>query len=148
MPTTKRKPVKQPAPIEQVKPSNGTAPVDDGGDIIADLFKRNVSTRESDRLLEFKAAVDSVYSKIQLNMKSVLTPQQVVAFTRGLVYAQHFHSPTMLNAVNTLLELCVSIKTKGSTGSGRQDLRDVVKAMLGGREDIEARQLGQKLMGD
>lgn len=119
------------------------------GDPVADLFRANANNKQSDKALEFKAAVEALYSKISLNMKSVLNDRQVLAMTRALIFADRYKSPTMLLAVNDLLELSISkVSEKGSTGSGRFDLREVLKSMIGNRNETDAAALGKKLMGE
>lgn len=119
------------------------------GDPVADLFRANANNKQSDKALEFKAAVEALYSKISLNMKSVLNDRQVLAMTRALIFADRYKSPTMLLAVNDLLELSISkVSEKGTTGSGRFDLREVLKSMIGNRNETDAAALGKKLMGE
>jgi hypothetical protein len=82
-------------------------------------------------------------------MKSVLTERQVIAMTRALIYAEKFQSPMMLLGVKSLLRLSISkLSAKGETGAGRFDMREVLKHMIGNRNETDAAALGKKLMGD
>lgn len=145
---TKRKPtVKAPTVHNNGNTPQGNGTDGDGNDIIKSLFDQNQS-KETERLAEFRAAVQAVFNDEALQMKSVLDKRQLIALVRGAIFAEHYKSKTMGNLVTTVLKLSVSVARK-DTGSGRFDLREVVKSLLRGHNDnVNDSDVRRHLMGE
>lgn len=80
-------------------------------------------------------ALDELFSKKQIELKSDISQRQVIALARGLIFAKKYKSKNMEGLINNILELSVSKKRKGrqefvkvvQSGNNNQDQEDVSK---------------------
>ena len=83
------------------------------------------TTPNQERMEALKQAVDLVFSDEQINLKTVLLPNQLIACTRLRIFAERYQSDMAFFILATLLQFAISLKARG-----RQDLEAVLKAAL------------------
>lgn len=99
--------------------------------------------RDTDTL-QVAAVVEQVFSTMTMEMKSILTPDQIYHVARLLIFAEKHQSGMAAKIAMVLMELKVSEK-----GYGRRDMREVLMALLQ-RESTQAvdqKNLFQRLIG-
>lgn len=97
---------------------------------------------DTERSQDLRAAIDSVFAIVNLEMRTMLTPQQLVGVNSLLTYAD-FHqtqfplaSTMALKLAHRLMMLRVSGK-RGKEGSGRDDMLAALKSALAPIENME-----------
>lgn len=86
--------------------------------------------------------IDEVYSTDNIEVKTDLTPDQIIAFTRGKLYHKKFGSELMLNTVNELAIYSVSKDRKG-----RKEFTEISKALNSREADETDPRIRERLLG-
>lgn len=86
-------------------------------------FKDDVNEKD------LSAVIDSLFDKVELNQKTILTPALIVAILRCLIFADMYKVPVYEKLANKAMELLISGPGKEG-GSGRRDMRHILTAAL------------------
>ena len=106
------------------------------------LFQEANETNETAEAV--KAAIESVFGEEHLELRSVLSANQILQLARGMVYAEHYKDKTLLSFLQHLLKLPVSKK-----GRGRNDMVMALQKVLekGFASDDSDSSLRKRLLG-
>jgi len=79
--------------------------------MIADLMKQPVIEQADNEYLEL--IIKEIYSKDNIEVKTRVNQQQVIAITKAIAFADFFNVPVLKQTANKLMELLISLDGKG-----------------------------------
>lgn len=108
-----------------------------------ELFSTITGDNRDSRADYILKAVDAVFSNTNMELRSVLEPDQILQIARGWVYAEFYNDSTMRAFLDILIKLPVSKR-----GRGRNDMVQAIKSALEKEENkLDESTLRQKLLG-
>jgi len=112
----------------------GDRPIED--EIATDLE----SEREGVSANDLREVVQSLFSDENINLKTVLNAEQVVALAGAIAFGMEYEVDLILDVAKLLMQLKVSEKARGRT-----DMRSVLESFLGRRDQDEMKEYERNL---